>query len=180
MRTFFDTEFIEDGKTIDLISIGLVAEDGREYYAVASDAPWKRIRKHDWLMQHVVPHLPQPHGDWINEMPKSWPIDFHNPQVKPKATIAAEVQAFITCSPDPELWAWYGAYDHVVLAQLFGRMIDLPEGVPMWTNDLKQEVVRLGNPPLPKRDGGEHNALADARWVRDCFAQICPSQAIPA
>lgn len=28
MRIWFDTEFIEDGKTIDLISIGLVREDG--------------------------------------------------------------------------------------------------------------------------------------------------------
>ncbi len=30
MRYFLDTEFYEDGKTIDLISIGIVAEDGRE------------------------------------------------------------------------------------------------------------------------------------------------------
>jgi hypothetical protein len=30
MRYWLDTEFIEDGKTIDLISIGIVAEDGRE------------------------------------------------------------------------------------------------------------------------------------------------------
>ena len=34
MRYFYDTEFLEDGETIDLISIGIVAEDGREYYAV--------------------------------------------------------------------------------------------------------------------------------------------------
>lgn len=34
MRYFFDTEFYEDGKTIDLVSIGIVAEDGRELYAV--------------------------------------------------------------------------------------------------------------------------------------------------
>jgi hypothetical protein len=31
MRFWFDTEFIEDGKTIDLMSIGVVAEDGRKY-----------------------------------------------------------------------------------------------------------------------------------------------------
>lgn len=30
MRYFLDCEFIEDGRTIDLISIGIVAEDGRE------------------------------------------------------------------------------------------------------------------------------------------------------
>ena len=30
MRYFYDTEFIEDGTTIELVSIGVVAEDGRE------------------------------------------------------------------------------------------------------------------------------------------------------
>lgn len=29
MKFWFDTEFIEDGKTIDLLSIGVIAEDGR-------------------------------------------------------------------------------------------------------------------------------------------------------
>nr|WP_234899948.1 3'-5' exoribonuclease [Streptomyces filamentosus] len=61
------------------------------------------------------------------------------------------------------MWAWYGAYDHVVLAQLFGRMIDLPTGIPMWTNDIQQECQRLGNPQMPEQPAGIHNALADAR-----------------
>ena len=36
-RFFIDTEFVEDGKTIDLISIGIVCEDGREFYAVSTE-----------------------------------------------------------------------------------------------------------------------------------------------
>lgn len=171
MKVYYDTEFLEDGKTIDLISIGMVTEDGRELYLVNRDAPWKRIKRNDWLMANVVPHLPQPHGDWILHMPKSWPIDFHNPAVKAKAQIAEEVRRFLLGDdphdvPDIELWAWYGAYDHVCLAQLFGRMIDLPPGIPMWTNDLRQEVARLGDPPLPEQVSGAHNALADARHVK--------------
>ncbi len=38
MRYFYDTEFIDDGRTIELISIGVTAEDGREYYAVSTDS----------------------------------------------------------------------------------------------------------------------------------------------
>ncbi|WP_171108625.1 MULTISPECIES: 3'-5' exoribonuclease [unclassified Streptomyces] len=172
MRIFYDTEFLEDGQTIELISIGLVAEDGREYYAVSrrlTARTWRgwqlrrRIRKHPWLMENVVPHLPQPHGDFRNHMPKAWLFNYLDPAVKRHKRIAADVAAFIQATPDPQLWAWYGAYDHVALAQLFGRMIDLPEGVPMWTNDLRQECERLGNPELPAQIGGVHNALADAR-----------------
>ncbi|MGD6750965.1 3'-5' exoribonuclease domain-containing protein [Streptomyces sp. BH105] len=162
-RIFYDTEFLENGKTIDLISIGMVAEDGREYYAVNRNMPKRRIRNHEWLMTNVVPGLPKPHGDWNLYMPRTWLFNYRDPAVKQVPQIANEVREFILGVPDPQLWAWYGAYDHVALAQLFGRMIDLPDGVPMWTNDLRQECERLGNPFLPEQPDGVHNALADAR-----------------
>jgi hypothetical protein len=174
MRIYYDTEFLEDGRTIDLISIGMVAEDGREYYAVNSSAPWKRIRHHDWLMRNVVPHLP---GSKVEEPIHGstqwwWTLDRSDSRVKPRRVIANEVRDFIQATPDVELWAWYGAYDHVVLSWLWGPMIDHPEGVPMWTNDLRQEVARLGDPELPKQGGAEHDALADARWVRDAHLAL--------
>jgi 3' exoribonuclease, RNase T-like len=45
VKIFYDTEFIEDGRTIDLISIGMVAEDGREYYAVNRDMIVRRLEQ---------------------------------------------------------------------------------------------------------------------------------------
>lgn len=170
MRYFYDTEFLEDGRTIELISIGIVAEDGREYYAVSKDATKgslrRRIKAHPWLMENVVPSLPKAHGDARLHQPSRWLFNYSDPDVKPRGQIAREVAAFILAAPDPELWAYYGAYDHVVLCQLWGRMIDLPRGVPMFTCDLKQEAERLGNPQLPALEGGrEHNALHDAREV---------------
>lgn len=162
----YDLEFLEDGRTIELISIGMVCDDGREYYAVNQGMPLRRIRKHQWLMENVVPHLPQPHGDWRLHMPNRWLFNYRDPVVKSRERIAREVAAFIReTGPDVQLWANYGAHDHVALAQLWGPMIALPEGVPMFTNDIQQEASRLGFTwdDLPKQEGGEHNALADAR-----------------
>jgi hypothetical protein len=178
----YDFEFLEDGVTIEMISIGMVREDGKTYYAVNGDIArlWRgrklrrKIRRHAWLMENVVPHLPQPHGDRRLSMPDSWLFDYAHPLVKPKRQISAEVHRFIGGVDDPQLWADHGAYDHVVLCQLWGRMIDLPPCVPKYTNDLKQEAVRLGNPPLPQRTSTEHDALLDAlyqqsvrRFLRD-------------
>ena len=56
MRYFIDTEFIEDGFTIDLISIGIVCEDGREFYAINSDCNLDRAS--DWVKTNVICHLP--------------------------------------------------------------------------------------------------------------------------
>lgn len=160
MRFFYDTEFLEDGRTIELISIALVAEDGREYYAVNRGMPWAKIERHDWLMRNVVPYLPLAEGNAIRP-------HWEHESVKWKTAIANEVLAFLLHDQtEPELWAWYASYDHVVLAQLWGRMIDLPRRIPMYTNDLRQEHYRLGSPKMPKQSEKEHHALADARHCK--------------
>jgi hypothetical protein len=181
MKIYYDTEFLEDGAAIDLISIGMVADDGRELYlvneAVGEDPLHSLICNHEWLMTNVVPHLPMAanRGEPAYYPPKQWnlfprtssfTLDAESTAVVSRRFIRNAVREFIQATPDPQLWAWYGAYDHVALCQLFGRMVDLPAGVPMWTNDLKQEAVRLGNPELPEQVGAEHNALADARHVK--------------
>ncbi|MGW3545163.1 hypothetical protein ACWDNI_32110 [Nocardia niigatensis] len=80
--------------------------------------------------------------------------------------IRTELLEFLSVGTTPELWAWYGAYDHVALAQLFGKMIELPACIPMRTNDIRQEQRRLGDPGLPYQGSGRHNALDDARHAR--------------
>lgn len=176
-RVFYDCEFLEDGRTIDLISIGMVTDDGREYYAVNQDMPIRRIRRHPWLMANVVPHLPKGHGEARLHAPKRWLFHRDDPAVKPHAIIAADVAEFLASLGPIELWADYGAYDHVVLAQLWGRMIDLPEGVPMWTHDLRSLVEQHPNVALPEQAGAEHNALADARHLRSCWLILTSGKA---
>jgi hypothetical protein len=163
MKYFFDTEFIEDGKTIDLISIGIVAEDGREYYAISTE--FKPRKANEWVKKNVLAHLPPrnpvPFLDSPRHMEESraW---------KTRNQIAKEVIVFI--GQDPEFWAYYADYDWVVLCQLFGTMMDLPKGWPMYCRDIKQLCDSLGNPRLPEQKDQKHHALADARWNRDAYA----------
>jgi hypothetical protein len=62
-----------------------------------------------------------------------------------------------------ELWAWYAAYDHVVLAQLWGAMPALPREIPRFTKDLRQLWDERGRPELPTAEERRHDALVDAR-----------------
>ncbi|MCO6011538.1 3'-5' exoribonuclease [Actinoallomurus purpureus] len=165
MRIYMDWEFLEDGETIAPISVALVREDGREYYAVNADMPWSRIMRHDWLRANVVPSLPIVKHDGIRPFRKPF-LDRTHPDVKHIDQIAAEVHRFIVDTPSVELWGWYSAYDHVCLAWLYGPMSDLPTGIPMWTNDVRQEHLRLGEPQMPEQESGVHNALADARHIK--------------
>lgn len=161
MRYFLDTEFIEDGITIDLVSVGVVAEDGREFYREVwpSDAPWHHAN--DWVLQNVKPHLA------VFGAESEFNID---EVARPRNTLAYELYDFVSPrTTSPEIWAYYGAYDLVAIAQLFGRMIDLPTGWPMFYMDIKQLAVSYGNPKLPEQTSTQHHALEDARWNRDTF-----------
>jgi 3' exoribonuclease, RNase T-like len=168
-RIYYDTEFIEDGRTIDLISIGLVAQDGREYYAVSAELDQYALSANPWLVDNVrssLPSRPCGHGGPCTD---GWHLDTDHPDVKSRRRIAADVAAFLLGTDGrPELWADYGAYDHVALCQLWGTMMDLPAGVPMFTHDLQQEIEKKpAGDPGPQQVDGLHNALADARFARE-------------
>lgn len=149
MRFWFDTEFYEDGNTIALISIGVVSEDGRTYYA---ETPRSNAlaNQSEWLKANVLPHLRGPG--------------------KPRYEIGDDLVAFM--GEHPEIWAYYADYDWVALCQLFGTMMDLPKGWPMYCRDVKQWCDMLGNPKLPEQKSQEHHALADAKWTREAWLSL--------
>ena len=147
MRFFYDCEFIEDGVTIDLVSIGVVDERGREYYAVSTE--FNPERAGDWVRSHVLTKLPLP----------------SDPAWRSRTAIRRSLLEFFTASGDRvELWAWLAAYDHVALAQLWGPMPALPRALPRFTRDLRQRWEDAGRPTLPPPPSDAHDALADARY----------------
>jgi 3'-5' exoribonuclease-like protein len=149
-RYFYDCEFIEDGRLIDLVSIGVVDEHGREFYGVSTQ--FDPDRAIPWVRRNVLDKLPSPAD-------RAW---------RSRERIRDELHEFLV-SPlrdgrdgPIELWAWYGAYDHVALAQLWGAMPALPRQIPRFTKDLRQRWDDLGRPDLPML-ADRHDALADAR-----------------
>ncbi len=146
MRFFYDCEFIEDGRTIELVSIGMVAEDGREYYAVSTE--FDPATANSWVRARVLPQLPGP----------------SSPAWRSRSAIRRDLLALTTADGSPvELWAWMAAYDHVCLAQLWGDMRALPRALPRFSHDLRQRWEDAGSPPLPPAPSDQHDALADAR-----------------
>jgi len=152
MKYWFDTEFIERPYTIDLISIGIVSEDGRELYLINNE--FDSSKASDWVKENVISQLPEPEDSielWMS-----------------KGQIANEIKNFVG-SDKPEFWAYYADYDWVVFCWLFGTMMDLPKGWPMYCRDIKQWADQLVNRGLPAQSDEEHHALADARWNKTAW-----------
>lgn len=184
MKYFLDTEFIEDGRTIDLISIGIVAEDGREFYAVSREC---RVRMASgWVWENVL----HPMGVYSIE---DWTANPGDPSVSPRLrdTLLAQMSrpaianAIIDFMVDPvsppEIWADYGAHDFVAFGQLMsmsGRdthnpMTDCyPRGFPWYYNEIRQLESFVGGDLSQVSRQDEHNAISDARWAKAAWEAL--------
>ena len=148
-RFFYDCEFIEDGRRVELISIGIVGADGREFYGVSTEFDDRDAGP--FVRKNVLPHLPSP----------------SDPAWRTRDRLREDLVEFLSVGPRQiELWAWMGAYDHVALCGLWGAMPDLAAPMPRYTRDVRQEWERVGSPPLPARPDLAHHALEDARWAK--------------
>lgn len=165
MKYFLDTEFIEDGITIDLISLALVAESGKSLYLLNKDCDYTKAD--DWIRDNVLSHLPPrpPETDMtvmLNSNDGIW---------CPRKSFAPLIESFIG-EDKPEFWAYHADYDWVAFCQSWGRMIDIPKSFPKYCLDLKQLALSKGIQKLPKQESNEHNALADANWNFQQYNQI--------
>ena len=146
MKYFFDTEFIEDGPLVHLVSIGVVSDDGRELYLESSDAPLDRAN--DFVVEHVLPHLGPADKRISND------------------DIRRELKTFVG-DDDPLFVAWYPTYDWYLVCRLFGGMGELPWR--MYCYDLQQHMDSKMAVELPPMPDDQHHALADARWCREAW-----------
>lgn len=206
MKYFFDTEFIEWAGGIDLVSIGIVCEDGRTLYAESINFDERNAS--DWVWKNVLVNLKYwtanggSKGTFANPLTLNWEIFGSNhligmmvkdflrydstlewwknktkpigPYLDDNGTLRANVQEV---DENIEFYAYYADYDWVIFCRLFGRMIDLPEGFPMWCIDLKQMMWERGLDKNWKQSvcpdpEGEHNALVDAEWNKKLFHEI--------
>lgn len=180
MKYFFDTEFIESAVGTELVSIGIVAEDGRTFYAECSS--FDERNADEWVRDNVLSKLDYwnygpgdtPPNTTIEETEKSF-IYFGT-----ESAIKTALISWMLRDDDPEFYAYYCSYDWIVFARLFGRLIDLPHNYPMWCIDLKQMMWERGLDKEWKRQAcpdpeGEHNALVDAQWNLQLYNQIMNS-----
>jgi hypothetical protein len=147
VKYWIDTEFIARPYSIDLISIGLVAEDGREFYAESSEVDWSKANP--WTLENVRPQLD---GKGIGRI-----------------EIGYGVREFTGGDHQPVFWGYFPSYDWAAFVWLFGSLDELPFHYPQLCLDIKQWAIELGDPELPHQKGSRHHALNDARWTKEAW-----------
>lgn len=172
MKIFFDTEFHEYKKkgidTIELISIGMVDENGNKLYLISNEFDLRAAWNNPWLRDNVCRNLNESIVD----------LKTFKAYIAKEGISRKEMQKLILdfCGDTPEFWAYYASYDWVVFCWIFGRMIDLPNHFPMYPKDLIQVINTFGinKEKLISEVSQEnvHNALDDAMWNMNAWNWI--------
>lgn len=165
-KVFFDTEFTGLEKSSELISIGLISDCGKEFYAEVSDYDKSLVEGNQWIKENVIANLKG--GDF--EMTKE----------QLKAALTEWFDQFDKI----EAWADVNQYDWVMFCDIFGSAFEIPGHIYYIPFDLvglfrekgiDTDINREEFSGI-KKDAEKHNALWDAKVCRACYRKAIISK----
>lgn len=181
-RVYFDTEFTGLHKRTTLISIGLIDDKGRSFYAEFSDYDVLQVDK--WIKENVIDKL------MLKSMENnSFKIEPGETVVKgDKNYVAESLKTWLSHYEHVEFVSDVCHYDFVLLVDLLsGHALNLPSHITPACYDINQDLAIYTNSSLMEafdvnREAylkaafdieldceHKHNALHDARVIRELY-----------
>lgn len=173
-KLFFDTEFSGLHQKTTLISLGIVSECGKTFYAEFADYDKSQID--DWLKDNVIANLVCQAPELNNNVGKT---DDEYPFVGDTATIKFYLEKYLSQFEAVEMWSDCLAYDWVLFNQLFGHAFNIPKNVYYIPFDICTVFKMKGIDPDISREEflgigamQKHNALWDAKVIKNCYEKL--------
>lgn len=192
MRIFFDCEFTGLHKDTTLISIGLVSENGFEFYAEITD--YDNAQVDDWIKSNVIDNLViDDLGDFILDMydvvtdKNSKFISFSMKVKGTREKVKVELNKWLDQFNSIEWVSDVCHYDFVLLIDLvYGHALKIPYGIHCSAcHDINQDIARyLSISEISAFDysrediikshhrsvsGVKHNSLYDAKVIKELY-----------
>lgn len=171
IKVFFDCEFTGGHKNTNLISIGLVSEDNKTFYAEFLDYDTDQLN--DWLRENVLANL---YGERL--IPSE---DLYNYRViGNKEMIASHLTTWLAQFDRVEMWSDVLHYDWVLFCDLFGNDFTIPPNVDYIPFDIAT-LFKIKNidPDISRENfvgitdvSSKHNALWDAKIIKLCYEKL--------
>ena len=161
MKVFFDTEFTGLHQNTTLISIGLVDENGREFYAELID--YDQTQVDDWLQDNVIANLNGKNRSTTEQL-------------------RYDLAEWLSAYDKVEMWSDCLSYDWVLFNNIWGHAFDIPKNVYYIPFDICTMMKLKGVDPDIDREeyafnavpatARKHNALWDAQVIRACYENL--------
>lgn len=185
LKLFFDTEFTGLRKNTTLVSIGIVAEDGKKFYAEFTDFDEKQCDQ--WIEDNVLKHLILSGND---NLAARLGEDNHTTVVLGcKDDIKNELSDWLSQFDSVQFVSDVCHYDFVLLIDIFGMAFDLPNNVSASCHDINQDIAKHYG--ISEREafdksreeivaelcgetisGVKHNALYDAEVIKAIYGEV--------
>lgn len=187
-KIFFDCEFTGLHQNTTLISIGLVSECGKTFYAELTDYDKSQID--EWLQTNVIDNLLlQKYEEGFYEPGSNvnlaqWNVKGNTEYIK------YNLEKWLSKFEGIEIWSDCLSYDWVLFNQIWGHAFNIPKNVyyiPMDLStlfyakgidaDINREefcngMVEVNDAQSWGAGGKKHNALWDAYVIRECFKRL--------
>lgn len=172
-KVFMDSEFTGLHQNTTLISIGLVSECGKTFYAEFNDYDFKQVD--DWLNENVINNL-QYNGIFqkLDETKESISYKSTTENIKEKLT------TWLERFGEVEMWSDCLSYDWVLFNQIFGHAFNIPKNIYYIPFDICTLFYAKGIDADINREefaemsesGQKHNALWDAKVIKMCHEKL--------
>ena len=181
-KIFFDTEFTGLHQNTTIISIGLISDCGKTFYAEFAD--YDRDQVDDWLRENVITNLYLQKFDVLRDyQPDSENVLMCGDTEQVSRTLKQWLHQFITDSETKiEMWSDCLSYDWVLFQSLFGNAFDVPEWIYYIPFDICTLFKMKGIDPDISREKfalgdnysviSKHNALWDAKIIKLCYYNL--------
>jgi hypothetical protein len=194
-KIFLDTEFTGLHQSTTLISIGLISECGKTFYAELTDYDKSQI--YEWLQINVIDKLimsePKEGEDEYYsatrhaDNPKGNNLyDSYSVQLRCNMEILSlELSKWLFQFEKVEIWSDSLAYDWVLFSKIFGHTSKIPMNVYYIPFDIatlfkikgidpdtNREVFACGEPNNEDSYTFKHNALWDAKIIKACYEKL--------
>lgn len=169
MKIFMDTEFTGLQQNTTLISLGLISEDGKEFYAEFTD--YNETQIDDWLQKNVIDNLCIPNDIELQT------IDTFKGDSN---YIKEKLESWLSQFESVEVWSDCLTYDWMLFNNIFGHAFNIPKNVLYIPFDICTMMKLKGIDPDISREefiensveGKKHNALYDAKVIKGCHEKL--------
>jgi len=185
MEIFLDTEFTGLHQNTTLISIGLVAMDGREFYGEFNDYDQNQVD--DWIKDNVISNLSYPsedEGEYYSKIRFDPTLsELEKSDVKMRSDtgmIRRGLGIWLKEFPSVEIWSDCLVYDWVLFNNIWGDAFNIPSNVYYIPFDICTLFKLKGIDPNISREkfidledsSLKHNASYDAKVIKQCYLKL--------
>lgn len=173
-KVFFDTEFTGLHQKTTLISIGLVSDCGKTFYAELTD--YDKTQIDEWLQENVINNLILTDIDNAAYL-DGFTLVGNTEQVKDALSV------WLKQFDEVEMWSDCLSYDWVLFNNIFGHAFSIPKNVyyipfdictlfkaNRIDPDINRENFAFGE--VKPEEAKKHNALWDAGVIKRCYEKL--------